>query len=56
MCRAVFGVWHGLILMQPDTAPPLRLWGSGVLPDMEADYLPTLPARFVPFITASGHE
>lgn len=27
--RAVFGVWHSMILMQPDTVPPLRLWGSG---------------------------
>jgi len=35
------------ILMQPDTVPPSRLWGSGVLPDMEADYLQTLPVRFV---------
>lgn len=56
LCRAVFGVWHSLVLMQPDTVPPLRLWGSGCVPDMEADNLPTLPARFDSFITAPGHE
>jgi len=35
------------ILMQPDTVPPLRLWGPGITPGYGGRQSPTLPARFV---------